>query len=301
MKLGLIGCGNMGSGMATQLLKAGFELTCYDPNQSSLNRVNALGAISARSAVAVAQASEVIILSLPKAEIVEAVMNEIASSIQPNSVVLDTSTSEPATSQAMSALGADHSTTRSSAVGVAPGFAFVDGPVSGGPSAANAGTMTMLLGGELDAIEQLQPVLNVLTAKAIIVGGSGAGHAAKIANNMLCAANLVLVAEAVRLGEAAGVKAEDLLEGINAGSGRSGVSEVNFPKWVLNGGFDSGFTMGLMRKDVGLAVELARTSNVALNGFSQISDVWLNQSSNIPDDADFNEIVKHVNEEIEER
>ena len=84
-----------------------------------------------------------------------------------------------------------------------------------------------------------------------------------------------------------------MLEGINAGSGRSGVSEVNFPKWVLNQSFDSGFSMGLMRKDVGLALDLAQGSGVDLSGFAAIADIWLSQSAQVPDSADFNEIVKH--------
>jgi 3-hydroxyisobutyrate dehydrogenase len=178
-------------------------------------------------------------------------------------------------------------------LGESHGFSFVDGPVSGGPAAANAGTMTMLLGGATGAIEKLHSVLDILTAKTVIVGGSGAGHAAKIANNMLCAANLVLVAEALRLGQASGVAAADLLEAINAGSGRSGVSEVNFPKWVLNGAFDSGFTMGLMRKDVGLAIDLAKSSGVELAAFAAIAEIWRSGSEHIPDSADFNEIVKN--------
>jgi 3-hydroxyisobutyrate dehydrogenase len=228
-----------------------------------------------------AKACDVIILSLPKAAVVEAVMAAMLPDIQAGTVILDASTSEPATSQAMSAQGAEH------------GFAFVDGPVSGGPAAANAGTMTMLLGGDAGAIETLRPALDIITAKTVQVGGSGAGHAAKIANNMLCAANLVLVGEAIRLGQAAGVSPEDLLEGINAGSGRSGVSEVNFPKWVLNDAFNSGFTMGLMRKDVGLALDLAKSSGVDLSGFSTIADIWLNASTDIADSDDFNAIVKH--------
>ena len=104
---------------------------------------------------------------------------------------------------------------------------------------------------------------------------------------------IVLVTEAVRMCEAAGVTPEGLLEGVNAGSGRSGVSEVNFPKWVLNGAFDSGFTMGLMRKDVGLALELADQTGVELEGFSGIADLWLSKTGDIPDTADFNEITKY--------
>jgi 3-hydroxyisobutyrate dehydrogenase len=286
MRLGIIGCGNMGGGMAAHLLASGQALTCFDPSPQNIGKMASLGATIAPSAQALAQDCDVIILSLPKAAIVAAVMADILHETRFGTVVLDTSTSEPATSQALSAKAAEQ------------GVFFVDGPVSGGPAAANAGTMTMLLGGDAGAIQQLRPVLDILTAKTVIVGGSGAGHAAKIANNMLCAANLVLVGEAIRLGQAAGVRPEDLLEGINAGSGRSGVSEVNFPRWVLNGAFDSGFTMGLMRKDVGLALDLAKESGVALGGFSQIAEIWLNGSADIPDSADFNAIATHTPKDV---
>lgn len=281
MRLGVIGCGNMGGGMAEHLLDSGQDVHCYDPDPDTLVQMKALGAIGAASASDLAAKCDVIILSLPKAAVVRAVMTEIAPSLRPDTVVLDTSTSEPETSQAMAALGA------------AKGFAFVDGPVSGGPIAARSGTMTMLLGGDENAIERLKPVTDLLAAKTVVVGGSGAGHAAKIVNNMLCAANLVLVAEAIRLGRAAGVEAEDLLEGVNAGSGRSGVSEVNFPKWVFNEAFDSGFTMGLMRKDVNLAMELAEREGVALDGFAAVARIWLDGSKEIPDTADFNEITTY--------
>ncbi len=281
MKIGIIGCGNMGGGMVGQLVAAGMDVSCYDPDADIQARMRTLGASVAETAKALASGQGIIILSLPKAQVVEAVMAEIAPYIEADSIVLDTSTSTPTTSQAMAKLGQTN------------GFDFIDGPVSGGPAAANAGTMTMLLAGNHAAIDRLAPVTQILTAKTVVVGASGAGHAAKIANNMLCAANLVLVAEAVRMCEAAGVKPEGLLEGVNAGSGRSGVSVVNFPKWVLNGAFDSGFTMGLMRKDVGLALELAEQTGVDLNGFAGIADLWLSKSGDIPDTADFNEITKY--------
>jgi len=280
VKIGIIGCGNMGGGMARQLVATNVDVTCYDPNVQVLETIVQAGAKSTQSASELARSVQFLLLSLPNASVVESVVRSIVRDIQPGTVVLDTSTSEPATSQAMSALAEQHE------------FTFVDGPVSGGPAAANAGTMTMLLGGDKNAIDALKPILDILTAKTVVVGQSGAGHAAKIANNMLCAANLVLVAEAVRLGEAAGVKPEDLLEGINAGSGRSGVSEVNFPKWVLNDAFDSGFTMGLMRKDVGLALSLAEATDISLPAFSPIAERWINGSDEIPDTADFNEIIK---------
>lgn len=280
MKFGIIGCGNMGGGMAAHMLEDGQRVTCYDPDAGTRAKMVGLGATEAQSAPSLASQCGIIILSLPNAQVVRKVMSEIAPTILVGSIVLDTSTSDPATSQAMAALGKEH------------GFAFIDGPVSGGPIAARAGTMTMLLAGDKNAIKKLGPLTEILTTKTVIVGGSGAGHAAKIANNMLCAANLVLVTEALRMGQAAGVAPADLLEGINAGSGRSGVSEVNFPKWILNEAFNSGFTMGLMRKDVGLALELARENGVALDGFAALSEIWLEGSAEIPDAADFNEITK---------
>lgn len=283
MRIGIIGCGNMGGGMAAHLLDNEKEVHCFDPNPDVLISLQALGAIKAASVSDLATKCDLIILSLPNAAVVRGVMVEMTPQIREGSMVLDTSTSEPETSKEMAALGASK------------GFAFIDGPVSGGPSAARLGTMTMLLGGDRDVIERLQPVTDLLTALTVVVGGAGAGHAAKIVNNMLCAANLVLVSEAVRLGEAAGVKARDLLEGVNAGSGRSGVSEVNFPRWILNEAFDSGFTMGLMRKDVNLARKLAEESGVTLNGFEAIARIWLEGSRAIPDTADFNEITTYGN------
>ncbi len=279
MKIGVIGCGNMGGGMALQLHKAGLPVLCFDPDKSVRSRMAGQGLETDDAADSLAAQCSIVLLSLPTAAIVQSVMQEIHAHLTTDAIVLDTSTSTPKTSQAQYQLGKQHR------------FNFVDGPVSGGPAAANSGTMTMLLAGDASVIEKLKPVTDILTAKTVFVGPSGAGHAAKIANNMLCAANLVLVSEAVQLAKSAGVSAKDLLEGVNAGSGRSGVSEVNYPKWILNEQFDSGFTMGLMRKDVGLALALAQEGSINLHGFSTIADIWLNQSSYIEDDKDFNEIT----------
>ncbi len=280
LKVGVIGCGNMGSGMVSQLLAAGLDVYGFDADKNVRHRIKQLGARTSESVAEMVQQCPFVILSLPTASIVESVVTNACNDFLPEAVVLDTSTSMPATSQAMAALGTQN------------GFSFIDGPVSGGPKAANAGTMTMLLAGEPAAIARLEPITDIISAKTVFVGESGSGHAAKIANNMLCAANLVLVSEAIRLAEATGVNAKDLLEGVNAGSGRSGVSEVNYPSWVLNDAFDSGFTMGLMRKDVGLALELAKNSGVELKGFPAIADIWLKGSESISDSDDFNRITQ---------
>ncbi|MEM8755383.1 MAG: NAD(P)-dependent oxidoreductase, partial [Pseudomonadota bacterium] len=252
MKVGLIGCGAMGGAMAARLAETGDPPICHDAAHAALEAAAACGGEPAASAAAVAAVADVLILSLPHGAAVRAAMAEAGPALRPGAVVLDATTSDPATSREMAA-AAD-----------AAGHAFVDAPVSGGPSGARAGTMTMLLGGDADAIARARPVVDRLTAKTVHVGGSGAGHAAKILNNMLCAANLVLVSEAAHMAEAAGLDPAAVLEGVNAGSGRSGVSEVNFPRWALSGAYDSGFTMGLMRKDVALAVAFAEEAGVPL-------------------------------------
>lgn len=282
MSTGIIGCGNMGAGMARRLLAEHHPVVCFDPDVQKLKALHAAGCQTASSAAELASDVNILILSLPTADIVSRVMSDIHNALHAGSIVIDTSTSTPATSRKLSKQA------------INSGFHFLDAPVSGGPAAAINGTMTMLIGGDMKALERAHPVLDLLTSLIVPVGASGAGHAAKIANNMLCAANLVLVSEAIRLAASVGVCAEDLLKGINAGSGRSAVSEVNFPRWILNDSFDSGFTMGLMRKDVRLASELAKSGKVDLAGFENIARLWEESRNTIDDSEDFNRISQYT-------
>lgn len=279
--IGLVGCGAMGSAMIARLIEQGHSVQCYDALPEARERAKASGGQVAIGLGMLAGVSDLIILSLPRAEIVAQVMSELGSRIRPGTIVLDTSTSEPETTKALASAAE------------AAGYIFLDGPVSGGPLGARSGTMTMVMGGSDEAINKIRPILAALTAKVVHVGPSGSGHATKIANNLLCAANLVLVSEMARLAESSGIPLDNLLEGVNAGSGRSGVSEVNFPKWILNKGYDSGFTMGLMRKDVGLANKLADSADLHLPATRAIAAIWEDSRAQLADSADFNEIYKY--------
>ncbi|SFT32759.1 NAD(P)-dependent oxidoreductase [Sedimentitalea nanhaiensis] len=277
--IGLVGCGAMGGAMIARLVEKGHDVQCHDAMPEARARAEINGGKVCESLGELAQECDQIILSLPNAGTVTSVMADLVPHVQVGTIILDTSTSEPDTTKTLAAAAA--------------GYTFLDGPVSGGPGGARAGTMTMVLGGPAEAIAALRPVLDDLTAKTVHVGPAGAGHAAKIANNLLCAANLVLVSEMARLAQNCGVPLESLLQGVNAGSGRSGVSEVNFPKWILNGAFDSGFTMGLMRKDVGLATKLAAQGGLDLPATQAIAAIWENSREILADSADFNEIFKY--------
>lgn len=276
----VIGLGAMGGAMAARLKETGHAVTGFDALPEARARAEAQGIAVVNALAEVAAVGAPILLSLPKAALVRDVMAGLLPHLPAGALIIDTTTSEAETSKAEAK--AAH----------AQGVAFLDAPVSGGPAGARAGTMTMVIGGEAAALDAARPLLTDLTAKIVHVGPSGAGNIAKIANNLLCAANLVLVSEMLQLAKRAGVAPEDLLEGINAGSGRSGVSEVNFPRWILSEAFDSGFTMGLMRKDVGLAEALADEQGAPAPATRQIAALWEASRATLPDSADFNEIFR---------
>ncbi|BAM90570.1 3-hydroxyisobutyrate dehydrogenase [Bradyrhizobium oligotrophicum S58] len=281
--VGIIGLGNMGRGMALTLKGAGFAVTGYDALAATREALAAEGIAIAAGIGAVVAAADIVILSLPTAEIVADVVegaDGILAHARPGVVIVDTSTSHPETSRRLAAL----LKTR--------GMGFVDAPVSGGPKGAASGTMTMVIGAEDDDLARVLPVLERMSARRVHVGSVGAGNVAKIVNNLLCAAHLLTSAEALRIANAAGVDAERLLEGLNAGSGRSGVTLVNVPNWILNGAFDSGFTMQLMRKDVRLAAQFIGELGLALPIAADTARIWADSAASIADPEDFNRIVE---------
>ncbi|MEN2978240.1 NAD(P)-dependent oxidoreductase [Tistrella bauzanensis] len=281
-QVAVIGLGNMGAAMAETLARAGFAVTGYDPGAGPRARAAAAGIALADSPAAAFAAAPVAVLSLPMARHVEAVLtgdDGLMASGLADRLVIDTTTSEPAVTRRLAAVLAD------------AGHALVDAPVSGGPAGAAAGTLTMMVGGAAADIARAQPVLDALSAKLSLCGDVGAGHVVKLVNNLLCAAHLLTVSEAVRMGVAAGVDAETLIGALNAGSGRAGVSEVNFPRWILSGLFDSGFTMGLMRKDVGLAQALAGDTGTSMPLLDVAARLWRDSADALGDDEDFNRIA----------
>ena len=283
MTIGVIGLGNMGRRMALSLKRGGHEVLGTDAVQATRDALAAEGVETFEGVGPLCSRAEILILSLPMADIVEQVVageGGILAHARPGLLVVDTSTSHPETTHRMAALLA------------AAGMALIDAPVSGGPKGAITGTMTMVIGGADDDVARAEPILAAMSAKRVHVGAVGAGHVAKIINNLLCAAHLLTAAEAVRIARAAGVDAERLLEGINAGSGRSGVTLTNFPTWVLNGAFDSGFPMKLMRKDVRLAAQLVDELGLSLPLAGETAKIWSESAAIIADAEDFNRIVE---------
>lgn len=284
-KIAIIGLGNMGNGMAQTLIRKGFSLVGIDLGEAQRAAAAAIGVEIVDSVRALCEQSSDIILSLPMAKHVQAVINGpdgLLEHARENSLIIDTTTSEPQVTRELAARLKEH------------GHYLLDCPVSGGPTGAAAGTMVIVAGGEKIALDRAMPLLYALSSKVVHLGDSGNGHVAKLINNLLCAAHLVSTSEAIALGRKAGLDPETLIEGLNAGSGRSAISEVNFPRWILNDQFDSGFTMGLMRKDLRLAQQLIDEMDMAapLALSEQVTTIWADSENAIDADQDFNCIVK---------
>jgi 3-hydroxyisobutyrate dehydrogenase len=276
----VIGLGQMGLGMATTLASKGFRVLGCEVSAERRAAAQAQGI--ACVPLAEAAAAPVAILSLPLAKHVEAVVegaDGLLARMAKGSVIVDTTTSEAKVSRRLAALAE------------ARGVAFLDAPVSGGVSGAASGNLTMMIGGSAEAVATAKPVLDAMAARVVHIGASGAGNVAKLVNNLLVAAHLLTVSEAMRLAEAAGVPTEDVLKVVNTSTGRSAISEINYPRWISSGTFDSGFTMGLMRKDVRLALELAVESGARLPVSQHVADIWSASVAQLADGEDFNRIV----------
>ena len=282
-RIGLIGLGNMGRGMALTLKRQGFEVVGTDVAIATREALSKEG-ISVRETIGEVVADcDIVLLSLPTAAIVEDVVTGsggILANVKPGLLVVDTSTSHPETTRRLA-----EKLRRA-------GMRMLDAPVSGGPKGAITGTMAMVIGGAKEDLAEAEPVLAAMTAKRVHVGEVGAGHVAKIANNLFAAAHLLIAGEVTRMAEKAGVPTEQLLQGINAGSGRSFITEHSYPTWIMNGKFDSGFTMKLMRKDVRLSQELISALAMDLPMAAKVAELWALSAQSIADDEDFNRIVE---------
>lgn len=277
---GVIGLGAMGFGMASSLLREGYKVAGYDPAEAARARAREAGISPVESPEEVFGAADVIVLSLPTAHHVETVIAAagsaglLAKGGAPK-VVIDTSTSEAAVSRKLAAkLDAN-------------GHGFLDAPVSGGPAGAASGQLSVMLGGDAEWVAPAMPALKAMAEKILHVGPSGAGNVAKLVNNMLVANHMVTTLEALRLAEAAGVSVEDALKVVNSATGRSAISEVHFPTWVLPRSFNSGFSAGLMRKDLRLARELAAENGVATPMADLAAALWAEENSKLTDTDDF--------------
>jgi 3-hydroxyisobutyrate dehydrogenase len=204
--------------------------------------------------------------------------------LAPGTVLVDMGSSEPLRTRAL----AEHVAER--------GAVLVDAPVSGGVSGATAGTMTIMVGGPEDVVAPLVPLFGVL-GRMRHVGPAGAGHALKALNNLMSAAHLLASSEALLAGQRFGLDPAVMLDAVNGSSGRSGSTENKWPNFVLPGTFDSGFTLGLMLKDIRIALGLAEATGAPSALAARTVELWAEAAAALGPAADHTEIVRWLRQE----
>ncbi|MDS1140442.1 NAD(P)-dependent oxidoreductase [Pusillimonas sp. SM2304] len=280
--IGVVGLGKMGLGMANTLVRAGFAVRGLDLSPEACQVARANGIDVAEDLSELLSGASLVVLSLPNSKNVLALVEGdqgLAKLAGKNTLVVDTTTGDPKLTQQIAEILSK------------AGMRYIDAPVSGGPRGAASGQLTMFIGGDADDVQQAEPVLAALGTKRFHVGHVTAGQIAKLVNNLLVASHLLTASEAFKMAASAGVAVEQLIDAVNAGSGRSGVTLYNYPSRIMNEAFDSGFTMGLMRKDVSLAVDLIKQSGLQLPISSKVGDIWKASAATLSDGEDFNRIV----------
>lgn len=282
-KVGFVGLGAMGSRMVGRLLEREVVPLVFDLAPAAREAAAALGARVAENAGAVARASDLVVLSLPDAKAVRAVVEEISLALAGKdtpTLMIDTSSSEASTSRAAASLlrgvNAD----------------FVDAPVSRGAPAAARGELSIMTGGDPAALERCRWLLELLGSDIIPVGGVGLGDDAKALNNLLNATNVVIGGEAIVLGIKAGLEPAKVVEVLNAGSGGSEVLAKRYPQYVLTRRFDSRFRMALMLKDASYGSLLARQARVPALLTSTAVEIYAFALQALGEEADNTELYK---------
>ena len=253
MNIGFIGLGVMGTPMARHLAKAGHRLTLMDLDATlALVLARDLGATAVATPADVARASDVIITMLPDGRVVQQVVlgeQGVLQGVQAGALLLDTSSAEPWLTEATGAALAER------------GAGMVDAPVSGAAWGAAEATLVFMVGGATDDVERIRPLLALMGRSVHHLGGLGSGHAMKCLNNCITAMTFAATSEALVAGKRYGLDPEAMVDVLNESTGGSWISQTHYHQRVFNRAFSDPFKLGLMLKDVGIALQLAKDTS----------------------------------------
>jgi 3-hydroxyisobutyrate dehydrogenase-like beta-hydroxyacid dehydrogenase len=284
MDIGFIGLGNMGAHMARRLLEAGHKVVVYDTRQEAIGNLAALGAIAARSPAEVADAAETVMASLPTPDVVLNVVTGPSGVIEGKRVrrFVDLSTTGAVMAQRI------FETLR------ARNIVQIDSPVSGGVRGAEQGTLAVMVSGPRADTAAGEPAMKVIGKIFILGERPGLGQTMKLVNNVLSAAAMASTAEAMVTGVKAGLDPRQMLEVINAGTGRNTATEDKFTKAILPGTFDLGFAAGLMLKDVKLFLAERESLGVPTDVIESVARLFQATCDECGADADISAVVLPV-------
>ena len=286
-RYGYVGIGNMGGPMAANLARTGSEVIIGDLNTASVEAFTTehKTARPANGLAAVGQDAEAVFTCLPNGKIVrEAVLGEggIAEGMAEGSVLVDMSSSSPMGTIELGKELADR------------GIRMVDAPVSGGVPRAIEGTIAIMVGGAKEDIQKVRPALDAMGGQIFETGDLGSAHAMKAINNVLSATNFVVGVEALVIGKKFGLDPENMVDILNFSSGKNSATEGKLKQYVLSRGFDSGFSMDLMIKDVATALDLAHELGVPWMIGGTVYEMYQAARNHMIDNADNSDIARWI-------
>jgi 3-hydroxyisobutyrate dehydrogenase len=284
-RIGFVGLGQMGRPMARNLARAGFTLALADLDRVHTQALAAeLQGETPASLRALGAACEAVVTMLPDGKTVrDAVLGEsgLAAGLARGAIVIDMSSSSPVGTRELGAALAER------------GVSLVDAPVSGGVGRAVDGSLAIMAGGDEAAIERVRPVLAALGKTIFLTGPLGSGHAMKALNNYVSAAGLVAAVEAVLAGSRFGLDPSTMVAILNASTGRNNSTENKLPQFVLPRDFSSGFSLGLMVKDLRTALELAHATGTPVPLAETCVAAWVEAERELGGSADHTAVVKY--------
>ncbi|HEU5170842.1 MAG TPA: NAD(P)-dependent oxidoreductase [Gemmatimonadales bacterium] len=285
MRAAFLGLGAIGRPMAAHLARD-HELTVWNRSRAPAEEFAAQhGCRAAATPRAAVAGADVVLTCLPTSAEVEALFDGpdgLGAALASGTLFLDCTSGDPRTSRRLAARLA------------AGGVAFADCPVSGGTNGAEAGTLTVMVGGDAPTFARARPVLESFGRRIEHLGPVGAGHAMKAVNNALLAVNIQAFAEGFAALVKAGVPARRAVEVLNASSGRSFVSEALVPERVLTGTFPPTFRLALLEKDLGIALRLLEETGVAGRLLHVVGDLFREARARLGDEADYLDAVRVV-------
>ncbi|MBM4329617.1 MAG: NAD(P)-dependent oxidoreductase [Deltaproteobacteria bacterium] len=254
-KLGFIGLGAMGQPMSKRLLEAEYRLVVYDLKPEAIEALVRKGAEGASSAQEVADKCRKVITIVPNSEAVEQVVfgpEGLLEGAKGGDILIEmTSAYPPSTQKVYQSLSGK-------------GVSMIDAPVSGGVVGAEAGTLSIMVGGDEAIFEACRPILTVLGKNLFYMGGIGSGHAVKAINNFLSATTMAATSEAIILATKLSLSPQRVMEVLQVSTGRSYSTDFKFPKFVLPRTFNSGFALDLMYKDIDTVTRMAREYKIPM-------------------------------------
>jgi len=247
-KVGVIGLGQMGQGIARNLDRSGLLVAASDHAEGAFEKVGLSASALNLSGQSLSDQIDVLLCAVPSTTEIDAALSRCRA--ERGQLVVDLTTSDPMRSRALAEDLAQR------------GFRYLDAAMTGGAAGADAGTLTLMVGGDPADLANAQPVFDVIANQVFHLGPVGAGHAMKLVHNMILHSSFMATCEGLRLADRAGLDLDTAVAVLNAGNARSFVTEVRFPRDILSGTMNARSVVGNLEKDLGLAVGFA-TANGA--------------------------------------